>query len=139
VEIYKNLNSFFSETLRDLPCSEETRAYIISIFYKYRMSNADLSKDNLTLLFAQARFNQDFLTYQNIGDWIFYSKSMYPEHLHRASEDYYYNIARLSYYSCYKLIDRKWKLYEQLADECISLTKEAQSLLHSNSSQNIYT
>lgn len=131
MEIYNNLNSYFAETLHDLPCNEDTRAYIISIFYKYRISNTDLSKDNLTLLFAQARFNQDFLIYQNIGDWIFYSKSMYPEHLHRASEDYYYNLARLSYYSCYRLIDKKWKLYEELADECISLVNQVQMVLFS--------
>lgn len=129
MEIVNNLNGFFSQTLNDLPCQDDTKAYIIGIFSKYRSQDFDLSKDNLTLLYAQAHFNQDFLVYQTLGDWIFYAKTMHPTHLTRASEDYYYNLGRLSYHSCYRLINRQWKLFEQLADEYEPLVEASQELI----------
>lgn len=129
METFSNLNDFFDEALRNLSCNADTRAYIVSVFTKFRTAQFDLSKDNITLTFAQAHFKQDFFTYQNLGDWIFFSKILHPGHLVRASEDYYHNIGRLSYYSCYKLIDRKWKLFEELSDNFVVLKKETQMLL----------
>jgi hypothetical protein len=67
---YQNINDFFSEVLKDLKCQEDTRAYIVSIYGKYRHTNFDLSKDSITLLFSQARLKQNFSIYQNIGDWL---------------------------------------------------------------------
>jgi hypothetical protein len=69
---YKNITKFFEEMLNDLECQHDTKAYIVSIYGKYKSAEFDLSKDSVTLLFAQARSNQDFLTYQNLGDWIFF-------------------------------------------------------------------
>ena len=124
-----NINDFFVETLNDLKCNELTKAYIISIYNKYIISTYDMSQDNITLAFAQARAKHDFLAYQNIGDWIFFTQTMYPKHLNFASKDYYDTIAKLSYYSCYKLINREWKLYEQLADEFNYFEEETKNLL----------
>lgn len=122
--ICNNLNTYFSNVLQDLHCEEDTRAYIVSVFSKYKTANHDLSKDNITLTYAQAYFNQDFFVFQNLADWILFSKTLYPEHLAAASEDYYFNIGRLSYYSCYKLINKQWKCYEQLADCFIPLSEQ---------------
>lgn len=130
--ISNNLNSFFSDILRDLSCGEDTRAYIISVFSKYKNANFNLSKDNITLTYAQAHFNQDFFVFQNLADWILFTKTLYPSHLNAASEDYYYNIGRLSYYSCYRLINRQWKCYEQLADCFIPLSEEIRNTLFNN-------
>lgn len=118
---YKNINSFFDELLIDLNCQQDTRAYIVSIYEKYKTANFDLSKDSVTLLYAQARHKQDFLIYQNLGDWIFFTNTIAPQHLQCASKEYYDTIARISYYSCYTLIDRQWKLFEELADDFQSL------------------
>ncbi len=114
--VYGNITSFFEEALNDLDCNRDTKAYIVSIYGKYKTAEFDLSKDSVTILFAQARSNQDFLTYQNLGDWIFFANTLAPNHLHHASKDYYDTVARLSYYSCYKLINRQWKLFEELSD-----------------------
>lgn len=114
--IYKNITELFDDLLIDLECQQDTKAYIISIYGKYKSAQFDLSKDSVTLLFAQARNNQDFLTYQNLGDWIFFANTLAPTHLKFASKDYYDTVARLSYYSCYKLINRQWKLFEELSD-----------------------
>ena len=128
---YKNINSFFDELLTDLKCQRDTKAYIVSIYGKYKTAEFDLSKDSVTLLFAQARNKQDFLTYQNLGDWIFFANTIAPNHLRNASKDYYDTVARLSYYSCYKLINRQWKLFEELADNFIILEEEVKKRLPS--------
>jgi hypothetical protein len=125
--VHKNITKFFEELLLDLECQRDTKAYIISIYGKYKSSEFDLSKDSVTLLFAQARDKQDFLTYQNLGDWIFFSNTLAPSHLKFASKDYYDTIARLSYYSCYKLINKQWKLYEEMSDNFIYLNNKVKS------------
>ena len=126
---HKNITNFFEELLNDLQCQHDTKAYIISIYGKYKSAQFDLSKDSVTILFAQARNNQDFLTYQNLGDWIFFANTLAPNHLHHASKDYYDTLAKLSYYSCYKLIDRQWKLFEELADNFNALESQVKSKL----------
>src|SRR5574339_299882 len=126
---HRNITKFFEEQLTDIDCQSDTKAYIVSIYGKYKSAEFDLSKDSVTLLFAQARSNQDFLAYQNLGDWIFFSNTIAPNHLHYASKDYYDTVARLSYYSCYKLINRQWKLFEELADDFLSLEYQVKNKL----------
>jgi len=132
MEIYRNnITRFFEGLLEDLECQRDTKAYIVSIYGKYKSSEFDLSKDSVTLLFAQARSKQDFLTFQNLGDWIFFANTMAPNHLQWASKDYYDTVARLSYYSCYRLINRQWKLFEELADSFLALEGQVKTKLHS--------
>ena len=126
---HKNISSFFDELLIDLDCQRDTKAYIVSIYGKYKTASFDLSKDSVTLLLAQGRSKQDFLTYQNLGDWIFFANTMAPGHLHNASKEYYDTVARLSYYSCYRLINREWKLFEELADNFLILEDEVRKRL----------
>jgi hypothetical protein len=127
--LHGNITNFFEELLTDLDCQCDTKAYIVSIYGKYKSAEFDLSKDSVTLLFAQARYNQDFLTYQNLGDWIFFSNTLAPEHLKFASKDYYDTVARLSYYSCYKLINKQWKLFEELSDNFLTLESQVKRKL----------
>jgi len=131
IHIQDNINNFFEELLADIKCQPTTRIYITSIYGKYKTADFDLSKDSVTLLFAQARNKHDFLTYQNLGDWIFFSNTMAPSHLHDASRDYYQTIARLSYYSCYKLINKQWKLFEELSDNFPKLERQVKTKLES--------
>jgi hypothetical protein len=135
IHIQTNINSFFEELLADIECQPTTRIYITSIYGKYKTAQFDLSKDSVTLLFAQARNKQDFLTYQNLGDWIFFANTIAPQHLRFASKDYYDTIARLSYYSCYKLINCQWQLFEELADDFIILEEEVKKRLPALSTQ----
>lgn len=125
----RSITNFFDELLKDVECQRDTKAYIISIYAKYKTSEFDLSKDSVTLLFAQARSKQDFLTFQNLGDWIFFANTIAPNHLQFASKDYYDTVARLSYYSCYKLINRQWKLFEEIADNFLVLEREVKEKL----------
>lgn len=127
--VYNNINNFFQEKLNDLNCQPDTKAYIISIYDKYKSSEFDLSKDNVTLMFVQARIKHNFSTYQNLGDWIFFSNTFAPKHLHFASKDYYDIIGRSSYNSCYNLINKKWKLFQELSDNFVQLEEEVKSKL----------
>jgi hypothetical protein len=127
--INENIIDLFDELLSDIVCQDDTKSYIISIYGKYKSSKFDLSKDSVTLMFAQARNKQDFLTYQNLGDWIFFSNTLAPNHLKYASKDYYDTVARLSYYSCYKLINRQWKLFEELSDNYLCLEDQVKNKL----------
>jgi len=125
----KNITDFFDELLSDLKCQRDTKSYIIGIYGKYRSAEFDLSKDSVSVLLAQAHNKQDFLTYQNLGDWIFFANTLAPDHLKHASKDYYDTVARMSYYSCYKLINRQWKLFEELSDNFLSLESQVKNKL----------
>ena len=127
--LHLNITGFFEELLQDVKCQQDTKAYIVSIYGKYKSAEFDLSKDSVTSLFAQGRDKQDFLTYQNLGDWIFFANTMAPDHLRFASKDYYDTVARVSYYSCYRLINRQWKLFEELADNFLFLERQVKEKL----------
>lgn len=129
MDMHENITTFFEEMLKDIKCQQDTRAYIISIYGKYKKSDCDLSKDSVTLLFSQARLKQNFSAYQNLGDWIFFANTMAPCHLKFSSKDYYDTIARLSYNSCYKIINRQWKLFEELSDNFIELESQVKNKL----------
>ena len=124
------LNKFFSAELENLKCCDnDTRAYIVSILDKFKSAINDYSKDSLTIKYAEARYTQDFYTFQNIGDWLFFTNSLFPEHLKNASKEYYYSIGQLSYYSCYNLTGKKWKLYQQMADMFPILSSETGKII----------
>lgn len=127
---YRNFQFFLEEILNPLDCEPRTKAYITSIYTKQIKDNdGDLSKKSLTLLFGQAKESQDFLKFQNIADWIFFSNTIAPDHLNHASQQYYQTLAKLSYYNCYKLINRQWKLFEELADKFEFLEKQTKNLM----------
>jgi len=127
--IHNNITCFFEEKLSDLQCRQDTKAYIISIYGKYKSASFDLSKDSVTLLFAQARSKHDFSTYQNLGDWIFFINTLAPNHLKDASKEYYDAVAKSSYYSCYTIIDKQWRLFEELSDNFTILEAEVKKRL----------
>jgi len=116
-----NITNFFEILLSDLECQQDTKAYIVSIFGKYKTSEADLSKDSITILFSTAQQKHDFATYQKLGDWIIYCNGIAPQHLRNASQDYYDTIGRASYHSCYNLINRQWGLFNELSERFLVL------------------
>ena len=117
-----NLEDFFTKKVKNLPCQKTTKAYIISIFSKYQTTKNDLSKKSITLEYLQAKLEYSFERFQNIGDWLFFSKAIFPESLNNASEEYYDSVAQMSYFKCYKII-KQWVLFEELSDRYTDLTK----------------
>lgn len=126
---FNNVNRFFTEQLELLNCQEKTRAYIVSILSKYKNSSFDYSNSSLTILYSEARLRNDFYTFQNLADWIFFCEVIFPEYLQNASKDYYHSLAQVSYYNCYKLINKQVDIYENLADEFSSLTIKTKLLI----------
>jgi hypothetical protein len=123
------LEDFFVSLANDLKCERETQTYIISILVQNKNAEHDLSKESLTLIYSDAFFNQDFGKFQNIGDYVFFINSIFPQYFQAASEQYYIHLGQLSYYQCYKILQRKWKLYEEIADRLPELTEELRNKL----------
>jgi hypothetical protein len=124
-----SLASFFDESLKELNCSDDTRAYVVGVFAGFRKSEGDLSNHSITLLFAEARKENCFAKFQTIGDYLLFCRSIFPEFLVDASDDYYLSIGQSSYYACYKLLQRQWKVFDELADRLPSLTEASRQLL----------
>lgn len=129
MELVPSLNEFFDAALEDLTCDPKTRSYIVGVFTKYGKTAFDLPNESITLTFFQAKQRQDFATYQSLGDWVFFTRAAFPEHLASASDDYYLTVGQISYWSCYRLIKRQWQLFEELADDFARLESEARELI----------
>lgn len=122
-------SNYFSEILEDLKCDPDTRAYLSGVFKQYLVATNDLSTKSITLLYAKARERQSFQDFQIIGDWLFFSSSLFPQSLNSASIEYYDTLARASYYRCYKLLNKKWILFEELADNYQNLVRQTNQLI----------
>lgn len=124
MELVKNLNSFLAERFKTLPCRDDTKAYIINIFVSFQECENDLSNSSITLVFAEAKINYDFASYQKLGDWILFAKSIHPEHLKFASPEYYSYIGKSSYDACYRILNKKWVLFQELSDKFDTIHNE---------------
>ena len=125
---YRTVNDYFTDKLNDLNCDENVKSYIISIFSKYKSAHYDLSKDSITTQFYEAKLKNDFEKFQTVADYLFFMNSLFPEALNAASKDYYYNIGRLGYFNCYRIV-RQFKIYEQLADDFIVLSNKSRYII----------
>jgi hypothetical protein len=129
--VRENVVDLFEELLTDLRCRQDTRAYIVGIFAKHNISNLDLSGQSITVLFSQARDTGNFTIFQRLGDWLMFCNGIASEHLRFASRDYYDTVARMSYYACYRLLNRSWPAYEELADNFLVIKKQVKDKLSS--------
>lgn len=116
LNIVKSLQEFFIPKVRALPCQEITKSYIVSVFSTpNKLQN--LANQSITLYFAEARSRLDFSAFQNLGDWILFAETLYPQSLKDIEPTYYFTIAQISYYNCFKITRRKLLMYEELADQ----------------------
>lgn len=117
------LLKYFKPTIDKLSYSAELNAYLLNILIEIdHLEN--LSKDSLTLKYIEARRNYNLKLYQSLGDWILFCQTYFPAHLHNAEEKYYNSLAQSSYYACYLLLNRQWKLFEELADMYPKVVKD---------------
>lgn len=116
LQITNNLQEFFIPKVQTLLCQEVTKSYIVSVFSRpQKLSN--LANQSITLCFEEARSRWNFADFQNLGDWILFAESIYPTSLKDVSTEYYFTIAQISYYNCFKITNRKLVMYEELADQ----------------------
>lgn len=114
------------DKLKNIRCEAETKAYIKNIFKEYIRAEKDLSNSSITILYAKAKNNFKFEQFQNIGDYLFFIKSIYPDYLSGASQNYFDIIAQNSYYKCYLILNRQWKVFEELSDSFPHLVDQVQ-------------
>jgi len=131
--IYFNMMfiDFLDTSLKQLKCNQLTKSYIINVLNKYQKQHNDLSNDSITILYQKATEDNNFVLFQNIADWIFFIESIFPD-FHKDYKSYAQTIGQLSYYKCYKLINKQIYVYENMADEFKTLTRQINFLIHNN-------
>ena len=117
------LIKYFKPVIDKLTYSAELNAYLFNLLIEIKKSY-DFSKDSLTLKYIEAQNQYNFELYQKLGDWILFCQVNMPNHLNNAEEKYYNSLAQNSYYSCYIILKRQWKLFEELADTYPTIVKD---------------
>jgi len=114
------VKDYFTDILDEVDCQEITKAYIVSILGQYKEPKFNYAGESLCLIFGKAKENQDFITFQNIGDFIFFCETIFPGSL--GMTEYYHGLAKLSFFQCYRLTYKKINIYEEMADQFTPLT-----------------
>ncbi len=74
-----------------------------------------MSDESIVLAFAEARSTGEFLKFQRIGDYVLWGLSFAPQSFE--VPEVAVDLGRLSYYTCWRLTDKQWVVYEELADD----------------------
>lgn len=112
----QDVEKLFENKVKELPNRDNTKSYIIGVFKDVKKKH-NFSNESITLIFAKAKSENKFELFQALGDWILFTESVYPQHLKYASKDYYFAMAQISYFRCYRLINKTWDLFEELSDD----------------------
>jgi len=119
VDVVKGLDVWFSDRLIGLDgYRPETVAYVVGVLKAFCKPNVgdDLTNRSVVLAYNDARLTGDFVAFQRIGDWVLWADIIVPTYIEpdrEAAE----SVARLSYYSCNRIMMGQWRCFEQLADE----------------------
>ena len=130
MEIIVNLNTWISERLISLKCSDETKAYVISVYSQFKNINYDndFSKNSIVISYYDALKSGNFELYQRLGDWSLYTMTMHPEHIAHNKETVRM-VGKNSYDACFKLLNKEWELFEELSKYIDSIAYRARKLL----------
>jgi hypothetical protein len=120
----QQLSSWFDDRLQHIRCARETRAYITGVLMERVRLGGDMPGRSIVLEYYEASQNGDFESFQRIGDWVLWSGVVTPG-VFEAHGEVYESLGRLSYYACYRILQRRWQLYEELADELPRIVKES--------------
>lgn len=103
------LDEWFATRLNDVSASQEAKAYVVGVL----CNKVDIVTGSVVLEYIAAA--NDFVGLQSLGDAILFASIIHPGFI-AAHRDMNESIARVSYYRCHKILDRKWPVYEELAD-----------------------
>lgn len=118
MDIINGLDVWFSERLHELDYRPETLAYVAGVL-KAQVSpchGESLAGQSIVLAFEHARSKGNFVEYQRIGDWILFVDVVLPDSI-KHEREVVETIGRLAYYSCYRMMQGRWDVYEELADQ----------------------
>lgn len=119
----KRLDNWFADQLVDLNCSPTAKAYITGVLSARNTDFVMSKRESIVLAFYSAKENGNFATFQKIGDWVLWVDSINPAFIknhHEITE----TIARLSYFSCHRMLKGTWPIYEELADNLPQIVKD---------------
>src|SRR3990167_451336 len=122
----KCLDDWFAFRIEPVELSTEAKAYIVGVLSK----KTEVIEKSLVPEYACARSTSDFVRLQKIGDSVLFVSIIHPEFI-RQELDLTYTIAKLSYYGCHRILDRKWPVYEELADRLPTIVDDVRSSLFS--------
>jgi hypothetical protein len=128
VQIVVRLDDWFAERLEAVNCSPDARAYVVSVLSSFKRADGDLSDRSIVVAFANARDHGNFEHFQRIGDWVLWTATIMPGAIaeHRETIE---TLGRMSYYTCHRMVQRTWPVYEELADELPSLAQKVRCTL----------
>lgn len=118
MDIIKGLDAWFSERLQGLEgYRPETIAYITGVLKAQGKPRGQdcMAGQSVVLAFHEAKLTGNFAQYQRIGDWILFVDVILPDSIKHEREAIV-TIGQLSYLTCYRLVQHKWDVYEELSD-----------------------
>ncbi len=120
----ERLHDWFADKIEHVRLSDEVKAYTVGVLSK----NVDVIESSIVMEFASARESGDFVKFQKIGDSVLFASIVHPAHV---EQNLIVNqtIARLSYHRCHKILDQKWPVYEELADELPFIVSSVRNVL----------
>lgn len=95
-----------------------------------RSSSHDHSNESITILFSRAKEQNSFAMYQELGDWLLFTKTLFPKYLTGASSDYFDVVAQISYDRCYRIVNKRWDVFEELADRFPNVVEHLHSVMN---------
>ena len=129
MELVSHLTCWFEKKLTNTGIQFDTLAYVVGVLSKFEIQN-DMSNESIVLAFHDAKFNKgDFSSFQKIGDWVLWANTFHPTYI-KNNADVTYSIGRLSYYACHRILQKKWPLYEELADQLPKIVNIIKVELH---------
>lgn len=122
MKIVAGLKPWFFHITSTVPVSDEVKVYVIDVLSKPKL--CDMSRESVVLAQSRAK---SFVDYQHIGDWALWIGSYNNPGMNiRIIE----TMGRLSYGSCYRLLGRRLRVYEELADELPTITRHVYASLN---------
>jgi hypothetical protein len=116
--------NWFSNRLEQLNRSPETKAYIVGVLNRFMISPVDdLSQRSIVLEFLEAKMSGDFSKFCRIGDWALWSLSF------KMHDSLVESLGRQAYATCYRLLDKKWAVFHELATDLPTVTRDLKTTL----------
>lgn len=121
------LRAWFTDLLASIEVQDATRAYIIDVMSSPG-HDCNLHDRSIVLAYYDACSTGSFSSFKRIGDWVLWIASFAPESI-EVHRDVNESIGRLSYYACHRILNKKWHLYEELADDMPKIVHNVQLAL----------
>ncbi len=109
-------DEFFYQVTSEIKAeTKEVQPYIHGVLTQYVQHQKGFPNDSVTLLFIQAQDDMSFHRFQSLGDWIFFLSSIFPTAAQK-HQTVYSMVGKTCYSRCHNLLNKKWMVFEELAD-----------------------